>query len=454
MRETSEAVKGVRRRSGPRLRLVAALVALGLAGAGCDPSGSHPAPSPASATASSPTAPDPSASASDAASALRPLTDTTSKDPGVYYSDPYPIHTAPSDHAADGVYFSGTTKWLLHCATGASAHCTPAGKVTVTVGQALRRAASGYGSRTTVTDNANIYQLDSGAWQMAATMYVKNPRFPDAAPWTVVVHAHASRAPHGSGGPVPTAWVADSLLAGSFLRPDKADYDGKYVEDNGTLYLVYSKRLSDSPTRDGVVAQRMVSPGRPADSGPAVLLAPENANGGYDSELFFGTDQSKRFELIETGNITKIDGKYVMAYSTGAYNESDYKSGLAWSDTLIPPKGSVYRRSLMKDGAQVWGGKPGGQEVHYLLQSQRRNWPDYVGDRVIAPGVPSVVESRGAWYLYFAGYLPSDAPKVSGGRLDASHRRPYVMPLSVHVPKDTSVRAASDADLARWITWS
>ncbi|WP_433893707.1 hypothetical protein [Streptomyces sp. CA-111067] len=321
----------------------------------------------------------------------------------------------------------------------------------MSAGPALRKSAAKYGSRTTVADNLNIYQLDSGAWQMAATMYVKNPKFDSAAPWTVVVHAHGL---HAGGDGTPTSWVADSIVAGSFQHPEKANYDGKFFEDGGKLYLIYSKLLSDSPHHDGIVAQAMTSPSKPANSAPSVLLGPETANGGYNSELFFGMGRSAKFKLIETGNLTKVGGKYVMAYSTGAYNQSDYKTGLAWSDTLIPTKGSTYRRILMKDDKQVWAGKPGGYEVDYLLQAQTKEWPNYVGDKVLAPGVPSVVESDGKWYLYFAGYLPTDAPKDSGGKYDASHRRPYVMPLTVNVPKGTSVHAASNEDLARWITWA
>ncbi|MFJ5288546.1 hypothetical protein [Streptomyces sp. NPDC088348] len=434
---------GTGRRHGPLLRLTAALVAVGLSALGCTASRT-PSRNPSGTSGAPSTAPN----APTADGGIQPLTDPASKDKGVYYSDPYPIHRATRYRGTGSQYFSGTTKSLLDCPTGTTARCTAGKKVRVTAGPALTQAAKRYGSRTTVVDNTNIYQLDSGAWEMAATMYVKNPAHPRAAPWTVVVHAHAR---HPAPSDVPTTWVADTLLAGSFAHPEKANYDGKYVEDGGKLYLIYSRMLTASPLHDGIVAQRMTSPSRPASSGSTLLLGPEDANGGYGSEYFFGLDQPKKFKLIETGNITRIDGKYVMAYSTGAFNERDYKSGLAWSDTLIPPHGSSYRRILGKDTAGVWG-KPGGTDVDYLLQTQEKAWPDYVADRVVAPGVPSVVDNGGKWYLYFAGYLPTDAPLVSGGRLDASHRRPYVMPLRVDIPGGTSVRQASDAELARWVT--
>lgn len=432
------------RRSRPRIRLAAALVAaVGLSTLGCSSSGTSPSASSSTPSGGAPPHPSPTAD-----SGIRPLTDPGSKDPGAYYSDPYPIHRAARYRGTGSQYFSGTTKSLLDCPTGTAAHCTAGEKVKVTAGPALIQAAKRYGSRTTVVDNCNIYQSDSGTWNMAATMYVKNPAHPHAAPWTVVVHAHA---PHASPSTVPAKWVADALLAGSFKHPEKANYDGKYFEDGGKLYLIYSKMLTASPVEDGIVAQEMASPSRPAKSGPALLLGPQNADGGYNSEYFFGLHQPKKFKLIETGNITRIDGKYVMAYSTGAFNERDYKSGLAWSDTLIPPHGSSYRRILRKDTAGVWG-KPGGTEVDYLLQSQEKAWPHYAADRVVAPGVPSVVDNGGKWNLYFAGYLPTDAPVLPDGHFDASHRRPYVMPLKVDIPGSASVRKSSDAELARWVT--
>jgi hypothetical protein len=91
-------------------------------------------------------------------------------------------------------------------------------------------------------------------------------------------------------------------------------------------------------------------------------------------------------------------------------------------------------------------------EVRYFLQAQERAWPNYVGDRVLAPGVPSVVlDGSGAYYLYFAAFDPLDAPLLQGN-FDPSHRRPYFIHLQVNVPANTSVIAATDAELATWVT--
>jgi hypothetical protein len=266
-----------------------------------------------------------------------------------------------------------------------------------------------------------------------------------ASNWTVILHAHPTGTTPGA---VPTNWEADSLLVGSFTNPSKADYDGKYFEDAGKLYLVYSDRLSDTPARDGIVARLMTAPETVAATAPTVLLAP----GDYSSELFFGLHQSDNFKLIETGNITVVDNKFVMAYSTGAYYEPDYKIGLAWSDTFLPAAGQSYRKLTTTDSGGVWG-KAGRPEVRYLMQSQEPGWPNYVGKTVLAPGVPAVVQDGRGWYLTFAGYLPSDAPvDPKTGHYVPSSRRPFFAPLSVRVPTGASVAGTSDADLANWIT--
>ena len=98
-----------------------------------------------------------------------------------------------------------------------------------------------------------------------------------------------------------------------------------------------------------------------------------------------------------------------MAYSAGDYQQKDYKTGLAFSDTLLPAAGSEYRRLTLEDTTGIWG-QPGHLEVRYLLQSQKTDWPNYIAAQVIAPGVPSIVqEPSGRWLLFFDGFLPSNA---------------------------------------------
>ena len=280
---------------------------------------------------------------------------------------------------------------------------------------------------------------------MAATYFVKNPSVPHTGNWTVVVHAHPTN-------PLdPLSWVADTLLVGSFSQYAKANYDGKYFLDGDTLYLIYSRNLSENPVHDGIVAQRMISLTEPAATAPVTLLEPA-PDAGFNSEFFFEDDPVSRFKLVETGNITRINGKYAMAYSTGDFQENDYKAGVAWSDTFLPAPGSTYRKILRPDPTAVWGKT--GPEVQYLLQSQEPAWPNYVAGEVVAPGVPSIVQaSDGSWRLYYDGFAPDDHPFVKGSAVNfiADNRRPFYTPLQVNIPSGATVAAATDAELASWI---
>ena len=185
---------------------------------------------------------------------------------------------------------------------------------------------------------------------------------------------------------------------------------------------------------------------------PTTLVAPEDADGGYKSELFHPSDPNDQFKLIETGNVTQIDGKYALAYSTGAYDQIGYKTGVAWSDSFLPPAGTLYKKMLKQDVAGVWG-QPNHPEVEYLLQGQESDWPHDVAMQVLAPGVPSSCGTRaGSWILYFAGYDPVDAPILPGtGDFDPSHRASLLRRASVRIPPRATVAETSGFDLASWI---
>ena len=227
-----------------------------------------------------------------------------------------------------------------------------------------------------------------------------------------------------------------------------ANYDGKYIEDNNQLYLIYSLRLQSMPTsQDGIVAQLMSTAKQVAPSTPVTLLAPEkNNDAGYNSELFnCGTSNS--FKLIETGNIAVVGGKYAMAYSTGSFETPCYKVGIAWSDTLT----GTYKKILQADPTNVWQNPTPEPEVLYLLQAQNSAWPNYVATQVQGPGVPSLVQyPAGTWYLYFAGYAPS--AQLNGGMFDPTTRQPYAVRLNVSIPTGANVSTAANTDLSGWIT--
>ncbi|RZJ91695.1 MAG: hypothetical protein EOO60_07660, partial [Hymenobacter sp.] len=350
-----------------------------------------------------------------------------------YFSDPYPVRTFTPSTTSSFPSFVGTTKQLLTCPGTIQPACFASSPNTIAPGPFTQQAAL-VGTTINGFENLNAYQDNAGAWQMAVTALVSKTS--GGKEWSVILHAHPTTASVG----IPTAWVADALLVGDFGQFASANYDGKYFEDSGTLYLLYSMKLTGQTLQDGIVAQVMVSAAKPdLLSSPVPMLGPENSNGGYNSELFDGLPKSSDIRLIETGNIIKIQGKYVMTYSDGGYNRPDYKAGIAWSDTFLPPSGSYYQRVQKIDTDGLWG-QPNHAEVQYLLQSQIPQWPNYVADQVLSPGVPSIVsDTNGHYYLMFAGYDPSDAPTNADGYYQGSHRRPYYVRLNVQIPAAASV---------------
>ncbi|WP_138506218.1 hypothetical protein [Nostoc sp. PA-18-2419] len=378
-----------------------------------------------------------------------------------YFSDPYPIHFAPKIQDSVPLTFSGTTQNLLSSSGAIRPECFQKRKIEVAKDLLQQQA---HEANTKIASIAAIhpYQNRRGEWDMVLALKVESQAANTDAnakqdqSWTVIAHAM----PTDNSLPVPTTWKADKLLVGSFTTNQDANYNGKYFEDDGKLYLIYSKRLSPptKPARDGIVAQLMQSPTELANKPPVTLLMPNMGANSLNSELYF--ENGADFKLVETGNIIKINGKYAMAYSTGAYNKTNYKLGIAWSDTFVPRSGSFYRKVLAPDPSGVWGNtKP---EVKYLLQSQKPNWPNYVAEQVIAPGVPSIVEDKndmahrqggqGTWHLYFAGYAPDDHPVKANGNFQGNHRRPYYTTIKVAVPDNITVDAASDSELAKWVT--
>jgi hypothetical protein len=378
--------------------------------------------------------------------AIQPMTSFASNAADGYFSDPYPIQTTTPLGTSTVPAFSGTTKKLLNCPGALQAGCFTATADSLDASAFATQTAAA-GTSISGFENLNIYQDSSGAWQMAVTARVTGPATnpPAKQKWNVIMHAHPLS---GSSG-IPTAWVADAVLKGSLSTWAAGNYDGKYFDDAGTLYLVYSMNLPDG--YNGIAAQAMQSATQRAASDPVPLLGPETGDGGYNSELFYGLDPSKTYKQIETGNVSKIQGKYVIAYSAGSYDLPDYKAGVAWSDSFLPPSGSYYKRGQKTDTAGVWG-QPNHAEVQYLLQSQEAQWPNFVADQVLSPGVPSIVtDTSGHAILFFAGYAPSDAPMLSTGGYDGSHRRPYYVDLQVQIPPNATVAATSAQDLANWL---
>lgn len=363
------------------------------------------------------------------------------------FSDPYHVpYNSPSS-----LYIAGTTHQYLVCAsTNLSPDCAQETPVTLTYSSTLTSNAAG--NNVTIASAAGLhpYQMTSGGtttWIMAVTLKVQPND--GSSGWSVI--AHATPDDPTSSTP-PTTWVADNLIIGSFANNVDADYDGKYFQDSGQLYLIYQKELSASPHRDGIVAQAMDSPTQHASSGPVTMLAPNPDTNPLMSEWYYPNNHTGNlnFKLVETGNIRKINGKYVMAYSVGAFNRTTYKLALAWSDTFLGP----YTKVTQVNPDSIWGTT--GPEVLYLLQSEQSNWPNYVANQVLSPGVPTVAQIGSGtndtnWVILFAGYDPSETE--SGGTYDAGHRRTRYVALDFNVP-DSSVTVAgsTNAQIKGWLT--
>lgn len=325
--------------------------------------------------------------------AIEPITKVNVAKQEGYFSDPYPIHFAPKIQDSEPLTFSGTTQNLLICPGAVRPECFRKTKIEVNY-DALKQQAHEVNTKIASIAAIHPYQNQRGEWDMVLAVKVEsqvvdtNTNAKRDQAWTVIAHA----TPIDHSRPVPTSWKADKLLVGSFTTNQDANYNGRYFEDDGKLCLIYSKRLSapTEPARDGIVAQLMQSPTELANEPPVTLLRPNEGADSLNSELYFENEAD--FKLVETGNITKINGKYAMAYSVGAYNKTNYKLGIAWSDTFLPRSSSFYRKVLVPDPGGVWGNRK--PEVKYLLQSQKPNWPNYVAGKVVAPGVPSIEDKN------------------------------------------------------------
>ncbi len=388
------------------------------------------------------------ASVVNAQAAIQPMTNVV---PGItsginsgYFSDPYPVQTVvPNGSPVPS--FVGTTQGILTCPAALQAGCFTAGSNTITPGVGIVNETA-QGTRLGNFENLNSYQDSQGNWQMAATMFV----VPDQGEkWSVIVHA-SPQAPYTG---IPTAWVADTVLVGSLSMYAHDNYDGRYFEDSGVLYLLYNKKNLNAPTdEDFIVAQPMLSAAVLGGSPPVPLLGPEESSGGYNSEISANPGQPNQVKLVESGHVAKIQGKYVIAYSTGYFSQPNYKAGLAWSDTFLPAANTYYKRAQKIDVAGVWG-VPNHAEVAYILQAEQPQWPNYVASQVLSPGVPSVVaDTSGNYHLFFAGYNPTDVPSpIPADGYSGKLRRPYYVDLKINIPGGTTVMDASPLDLANWI---
>lgn len=357
-----------------------------------------------------------------------------------YLADPQPIHlTGPLAEKIQLV--SGTTHAVIACAFPIRARCFLWAPITVDTGSLAAQIAAA-GATVTNIQNVNAFQADDGSWHAAVTIGIKSAAHPQY--WTVVAHAHPTTAT--MPGTLPAGFAADTLLSGSLLTPAEGNYDAKYYQDGDRLFLLFVRNYVAEPKlRNEIVLQAMRTPTVKAAGDAVVLLRPGDRYGPLNSETYADTEA----KLVEAPFITRFGNKVALVYSTGAYLTAGYKAGVAWSDSLIPVAGQTYRKVLQPDPTGIWQ-TPSGVEVRYLVQSEEPAWPNDTLPQVVAPGVASaIVAPQGQAWLLFNGFAPGDME--SNGQVEASHRRPFAIRLSVSVPQAISVAAATDAELSHWL---
>ena len=372
---------------------------------------------------------------------LIPLTTINSSGDG-YMADPQPVRLDRAN-ALREVIISGTTHAVLQCSFPVLAECFSSRSLRIT-GGSLQSMIAAAGGQITNIQNVDLFQNDRGEWHAAVTIGIRTMAHPKH--WTVVAHAH----PVGPVSPdtPPNDWAADTLLAGSLTEASNGNYDGKYYEEEGRLYLLYVRGIAPPPAlRNEIVLQPMQTEAEIASLPASVLLTPGDRDGELNSEWYANT-QAK---LVEAPYLSRVAGKYLLVYSTGAYLTEGYKTGVAWSDSLMPVGNGRYRKVLLRDAGNVWGPR-GRLEVRYLLQSQKPQWPNFVGKQVVGPGVAAALPAPdGQWWLYLNGFAPSDMPEGLDGKVQGSHRRPFGLRLRMNVPSDRRVDEVSDSELATWI---
>jgi hypothetical protein len=201
------------------------------------------------------------------------------------------------------------------------------------------------------------------------------------------------------GKPI-TRWRLAKVLIGDVARDDCSYYESKIIhEADGSRHLMYVARVG----RDNhILLQRMKSPTEvDSSAAPRLLLRPS----GYPSEDRNGPGS---MQLVEGPSIIRLNDKYVLLYSVGDFLLNNYKLGMAFSDTLIPPAGQTYR--TVKQTIPKTSREPSTtrEEIIYLLQSEYPERPNYVADAVVGPGLGSVVKINGKPWLFFHGYKPDD----------------------------------------------
>ncbi|MBM3497892.1 MAG: hypothetical protein FJX74_04395 [Armatimonadetes bacterium] len=238
-----------------------------------------------------------------------------------------------------------------------------------------------------------IYKHTDGTWHAYAFDYDRAGMYhfvPDPDPLT-------ARFP-------VTRWKEKELLL-------PGDYDNKIVRDGDELYLLTAKGNNGHIS---IYCHRMLDPGRlDPEYEPHKILSEHGE--GLESERRNAVGAMKIHECPSIARIPAPGGtKYVLSYSVGDYAIRDYKIGFAYSDVLIPPRGTEYTKATMADTLNVWGTGAGADEVVYIAQAQKPSWPNYHARHFSNPGSGDIVEHEGAYYLVHHATVPMQMEGMVG----------------------------------------
>ena len=237
------------------------------------------------------------------------------------------------------------------------------------------------------------YRHKDGGWHAYASISVGNFN-------TFICHFR----PLSSTWPI-TQWRLDKVMIGT---PTGHTYETKVYADDTGGYLFYVDQLPDG--NNHIMVRKLRGPDELVESfAPRPVLSPE----GLASEYRNG---NSGIQICEGPNITRISGKYAMLYSVGDFAGKNYKLGVAYSDTLVPPAGKQYVKLKAADPTGIWGNPGNPAEVVYLLQTEKEAWPNYHANRIIGPGLGNLVGFKQQGYLVFHAHDIGNASGNGNGR--------------------------------------
>ena len=271
------------------------------------------------------------------------------------------------------------------------------------------------------------HQEPDGSWHAFATLHIGGFR-------TVLAHLLPQGERAWTGESPIDRWVFDRVIVGDIKKGDWSYYETKYIRDGDDAYLVY---VAHERGRNKIFARRMLDPATPDPAAePVVLLEPQ----GLRSE---DRNNPGGLQLVEGQSIKRINGLWTLLYSVGDFNypANNYKLGIAYSNTLIPEDGQTYHKVTRVDSGNIWGNGRDTEEVVYLMQSQKQDWPNDVSGFVRSPGLGSIISVGDTPMLLFHGYR-ADQPNPG-----PDGREVFLLPVEIDIPEGAD---AAD-NQAEWV---